>query len=138
MYNGIKINIAVVIYSVHVYNMILVSGHKLCMFLVVFLLSVHVCVCVCVDVCVCTCLCKPQYSLAEHNTHCMYKPRLRASVDWRLLLPGHLLMVSCCKCICLTCKSFHSHCPTEHSSSLIPATTTATILPSTAQHNRKM
>ena len=53
------------------------------MFLVVFLhvLSVHVFVCVCV----CTCLCKPQHSLAEHNTHCMYKPRLRASVDRFLL-----------------------------------------------------
>ena len=68
MYNGIKI--AVVIYSAHVYNMILVSGHNAyynmilvsghnayyvhvvvcmtaiillwCMFLVVFLLSMHV------------------------------------------------------------------------------------------------
>ena len=50
MYNGIKI--AVVIYSVHVYNMILVSGHYyvvVCyVFLVVFLLSVHVFVCMCV------------------------------------------------------------------------------------------
>ena len=36
-------------------------------------------------VCVHACLCKPQHSLAEHNTHCMYKPRLRASVDPFLL-----------------------------------------------------
>ena len=34
MYNGIKI--AVVIYSVHVYNMILVSGHELLYMVYVF------------------------------------------------------------------------------------------------------
>ena len=75
MYNGIKI--AVVIYSVYVYNMILVSGHEL---VYVFGCVSIVCARVCVYVCVATCSCKPQHSLAEHNTHCMYKPRLRASV----------------------------------------------------------
>ena len=50
MYNGIKI--AVVIYSVHVYNMILVSGHELLYMVYVFncvsIVCARVCVCVCV------------------------------------------------------------------------------------------
>ena len=51
MYNGIKI--AVVIYSVHVYNMILVSGHELLYYMVyVFSCVSIVCARVCVYVCV--------------------------------------------------------------------------------------
>ena len=53
MYNGIKI--AVVIYSVHVYNMILVSGHELLYMVYVFscvsIVCAHICVYVCVHVC---------------------------------------------------------------------------------------
>ena len=93
MYNGIEI--AVVIYSVHVYNNYdlgewsLLCRCMLYMYMVyVLVVSVHTFVCMCVCVCVYTCLCKPQHSLAEHHTHCMYKPRLRASDRflWRLLL----------------------------------------------------
>ena len=46
MYNGIKI--AVVIYSVHVYDMILVSGHELLYMVYVFSCVSIVCVCMCV------------------------------------------------------------------------------------------
>ena len=81
MYNGIKIAIEM---CLHVYiYMILVSGHELLYMVYVFSCVSIVCAHVCV--CVCTCSCKPQHSLAEHNTHCMSKPRLRASVDPVLL-----------------------------------------------------
>ena len=62
-YYGIKI--AVVIYSVHVYNMILVSGHEMLYMVYVFSCVSIVCARGCVYVCVCTCSCKPQqHSLA--------------------------------------------------------------------------
>ena len=40
------------------------------MFLVVSM-SIYVFVCMCVYIC----SCKPQHSLAEHNTYCMYEPQ---------------------------------------------------------------
>ena len=60
----IMYKIAVVIYSVHVYK-ILVSGHNV-YYYVVYVFSCGVCAHACSCACVCTCLCKPQYSLAEH------------------------------------------------------------------------